>query len=277
MSDNGRNLELSGARLTWLLTAAGVPSTLQSISTDPSVYLGPAGYGGSYGSLCQAVNTAEQGRFYTAGDGTITFTSKIDKYTDTASITSQATFGDLDTISYSAITVDPASVETIINSATVSTPEGATATYKDATSVALYGEQSTNLSGVPLASSGDCLNLATYLVGLRAYPATRVVGLALTPRSDPTNLFPQVLGRQIGDRITVNRRITETLAGGSATDNYMSSDVTIEGIRHSIGVDGTWTTTYTTAPATPTANEGGYFTADDAVLSVVDSGVVAAP
>lgn len=276
-SANQRATETSGSRFTWLLTAAGVPSGLQSVNTDASVFLGPAGYGGSYGQLCQAVNSAEQGRFYTAGDGTVTVKSKVSKYTATASTTSQATFGDLDTLSYSDITIDPASVDNVINSVTVSTPEGATATYKDTTSIGLYGERPFSLSNIPLASAGDALSLATYIVTLRAYPSTRVTGMSIQPRNKPTSLFPQVLGREIGDRITVNRRITQTLVGGSTTDNYLSAQVTIEGISHSIGSNGTWVTTYTTAPATPTAYEGGYFTADDAVLSVVDSGVVAAP
>ena len=277
-SVNGRRNETSGDRLTWLLAAAGVPTTLQSISTDPSVFLGTAGYGGTYGQLCQTVNTAEQGRLYTTGDGTLTFKSKMSTYTATASTTSQATFGDVtDTLSYADITVDPAGIDSLVNSVTVTTVDGATAVYKDATSIGLYGELDATLSNVPLASSGDALSLAKYIVGLRAYPLTRVTGMRVTPRSSPSNLFPQVLTREIGDRITVNRRVSETVPGGTVTDNYLAAAVTIEGISHQISAEGDWTTTYTTAPATLSANEGGYFTADDAVLSVVDSGVVAAP
>jgi hypothetical protein len=86
--------------------------------------------------------------------------------------------------------------------------------------------------------------------------------------------YPQMLGREVGDRVTVNRRpinpSTKAITGAT-----ISEQVTIEGVSHTV-TPSAWETQFHTAPAIRTAAQGGYFTADDAALSVVDSGVVVA-
>lgn len=272
---NGRALESSADRVDWLLAAAGMTDpALLNLSTTVSSFLGPATGGGTWASQLKQVDAAEAGLLYVDGDGAATFITRVDLSTGARFTTSQATFGEESgEVAYSDIEVSAADIDDVVNVATVSIASGAAGSYRDETSIALYG-QSTVSTSAPLASTGEAANLARHLVGLRAHPGVRVRRLELTPRSDPATMYPQALGRLIGDRITVRRRPTDTLIPSTPTPE-IDVDVRIEGIRHSVTPDN-WVTSFVTAPAPLTAQEAGLFTADDAILGVVDSGVVVA-
>lgn len=272
----GRPLELSGPRMTWLLTAAGIPTALQSVTTDVSTYLGPQPSLATYGAHCKAVEAAENGRLFVSPTGAVTLRSHVWATTATAATVSQHTFGDgAGESPYADLTVDPMSVDDITNIASVSTPTGGGGTYREEASIALYGEHSTSRTA-PLSTSAAATNLAIQLATVRAYPTVRVENLTINPRAPgwESTLWPQVLGRGIGERITVKRSPTSTL-NPAVTTSTINAQVTIEGISHNWDSE-RWTTTWNTAPASLTAQEAGYFTSDDAVLSVIDSGVVVA-
>ena len=126
------------------------------------------------------------------------------------------------------------------------------------------------------ARTAAATNLAIQLATVRAYPTVRVENLTINPLAPgwESTLWPQVLGRGIGERITVKRSPTSTL-NPAVTTSTINAQVTIEGISHRWDSE-LWTTVWNTAPAPLTAQEAGYFTSDDAVLSVIDSGVVVA-
>jgi hypothetical protein len=269
-ANNGGSIEPCGTRMGRLLTAAGVPAGLQDVTTDPSVYCGGSYGGGSYGSQCKQVEAAEGGRFTQAGDGKMTFRSYVWATTATAAITSQGTFGDLASageMGYSDLVVDAGNIDDITNEVTVSIASGASTTIDDTASQAVYGIAARSVSA-PLASVGDAGNLARRIIGKRAWPTLRVERLTLNPLLAPSTMFPQALGRAIGERITVKRRPASSTVP-------IVAQVTIEGVQHIISPQN-WETVWTTAPAPPTATEAGYFTADHATLGVVDSGVVVA-
>jgi hypothetical protein len=264
--------QTTGERMySLLLDTMGEVPALWDLTTDTSTYLGPTGLGVSYAELCRQVNTAEQGRFHQDGDGVLTFRSRLWGMTATAATVSQATFGD-DTgeVPYVDIGVDPGSREDVINDVTVSLPNGTSGNYIDAESVAVHGQRSASYSA-PLASPSDAVALAKYIVGLRSWPQTRITNLTINPAGSAA-AWTQVLTRQIGDRITVNRRTTSTTTPASTTEP-ISAQVCIEQISHSIDRSGEWRTTYLTSPAPPTASEAGYFTFDDAVLGQFDAGL----
>ena len=275
----GRPGELLGARLNWLLTAAGVPAALMDLTADTDAPLGPSTYGGTYGTLVQATAQAGDARLFVDGEGVFVCRSRSWELTNAASTTSQATIGDagVDPLAYDAVAVMSANVDDITNSCTVTIAAGASGSYDDEASIAAYGLHATTLSGLPMYDVGVAESLARSIVATRKDPATRVTGLTLQPRSNPTGLFPQVLGREIGERITVNRRTTQTTTPSSTTTPITSAAVTIEGIRHSITPDGRWLTTWATSTARPTAAEAGYFTLDNTPLGFLDAGMALAP
>jgi len=272
LAADGGDGQTSGERMTALLQGAmGNKPALWTITSDVTTYLGPTGLGGSYGALALQVNTAEQGRFHQDGDGVVIFRSRNWIRTATAATVSQATFGDgAGEVPYADISIDPGSREDVINDVTVTLPNGTSGNYVDRESVTVNGLRSRTFSA-PLAAPADATGLARHIVGLRAWPQTRVTGLVINPLGSSA-AWTQVLTRKVGDRITVKRRTTETTTPSSVTEP-ISAEVCIEQITHSIDRSGTWRTTYLTSPAPPTAAEAGYFTFDDAVLGNYDAGL----
>jgi hypothetical protein len=271
----GRTGDTSGERATWLLAAAGVPSGRYTVTSDPSTFLGPAEGGGSHLSQLRAVNAAEQGRLHIDGAGRIVLRSRVWRFTNTVSITSQATFGDsTGEVPYRDVVIDAGTRDTITNTARIGTSSGATGEAVDRDSVAAYGVQPFSAGGLPLANAADAANCAQWVISERAHPRTRVRQLTVMSAGNATVAYPQMLGRELGDRVTVNRRPINP-STKAITGPTISEQVTIEGVAHVV-TPGVWETQFHTAPAIRTAAQGGYFTADDAALSVVDSGVVVA-
>ena len=95
------------------------------------------------------------------------------------------------------------------------------------------------------------------------------MALAVNPLGS-TDAWAAILGVDLGERVTVNRR---PVAGSDA----ITAAVSVERIAHVIDRAGTWRTSYLTAPVQPTAAEAGYITLDDAVLGLLDAGLSLAP
>jgi hypothetical protein len=267
----GRAFELSGARMNWLLDAAGVPAGLRDISTDTATYLGPSSAGGNFGDLCGQVAAAEAGRWFVTGAGVLTFRSHLWSHTAAAATTSQGTFND----SAADVVISPADRAEVVNEVTVSLPNGTSGTARDEESIALYGVRSRSYSA-PVASPEAAAGLAAYYVGLRAHPRMRCTSVTFDPRTAPSTLWPHMLGRKIGDRITVIRNPTATLTPASTTEP-ITMPVTIEGISRSFSAEGVCRVTWTTIPAPATSAEAGWFTLDDAVLGMLDAGISIMP
>lgn len=268
----------TGERMVSLTNLSGVyvlTPELVDLTTDRTSFLGPTALGVSWWELMRQCVTVEQGRCYVAPDGKLTYRSRLWMWTATEATTSQATFGDsTGEVPYADLQIEPGDRNQVINAVTVTMPDGSSGQYVDTVSVAAYGRRAASFQA-PCSSATDAANLARYIVGLRSHPTTRVTGLTLRPRG-ATTVWAEVLGRSIGDRITVKRRPTDTLSGGTPTEP-IAVQVVIERISHRIMRDGTWTTTLLTAPPPPTAAEGGYWTVGDAVLGLIGNGMVTIP
>lgn len=268
LGPNGGAGQVAAERMAVLLDEVGIDSSLMDLATDTSTYLGPTALGVSFGELCAQVNTAEQGRFFQAPDGVLTFRSRAHGWTATTATVSQATYGENE-IPYAAISIDPGGREEVANDVTITLPDGTSGSFTDAESVAEFGRRTASLAA-PLASPAEAASLAAHIVGLRAWPQTRITALTFNPlgRAD---VWDEVLARAIGERVTVVRRPTDTL-NPAVTTAPTSADVCIERVGHTIDRSGAWATTFLTTPAPPTAAEAGYFTLDDTVLGVLDAG-----
>ncbi len=132
----------------------------------------------------------------------------------------------------------------IRNDVTVTYNEnGDTARASDGTSIRDFGRHQYALQ-VSMADAPTAQNYANWLVQLYKDPYVRVDSLTIKPRHSPDTLFPQVFGREIGDRITVKL----TPPGGGSR---ITRDGFIRGIEHSaVAVAQDWTTTFTLQDAT---------------------------
>jgi Concanavalin A-like lectin/glucanases superfamily len=113
-----------------------------------------------------------------------------------------------------------------------------------------------------LQGDPDALSWAQWVLYVSKGGEDRFESLAVDPAADPYNLWPQVLGREIGDRIQVWHR-----PAGLASP--ISKDCFIAGITHTWNsVTSEWLTTWTLMDA---SKYGSFFTLDNPTLGKLDS------
>ena len=94
----------------------------------------------------------------------------------------------------------------------------------------------------------------------------RFESLTIDPLADPVNLWPQVLGREIGDRIQVWTR-------PAGVGSPVTKDCFIAGIAHTWdSVSSAWSTTWTLADA---SKYGSFLTLDNPTLGKLDANALA--
>jgi hypothetical protein len=265
--------EDSGARVTRILDDAGWPAASRNI-TPGDATLQPTLLGGTpvdgipvailaaggatplkvsnaqstFTPLDELQLTAdtEMGELYCDGRGFLVFRHRHALYFDTRSTTPQAVFGDAGAeLRYADVTItyDDA---TLWNGATIANTGGTVQQASDAASQQHppggYGPRVFDSENLIADSDFQALGYAQYVVAASKNPELRFSDITILPQRDPANLFPQVLTREIGDRITVTRRPP---GGGSA----ITRDVFIRGISHTI-TSKTWATTWVLQDAT---------------------------
>jgi hypothetical protein len=117
-----------------------------------------------------------------------------------------------------------------------------------------------------LQNDSDSLNWAQWVLYIAKGGEDRIESLAVDPAADPENLWPQVLGREIGDRIQIWTR-----PAGLASP--VTKDCFIVGITHMFDPRATdaspmWLTTWNLADA---SKYGSFLTLDNPTLGQLDS------
>lgn len=255
----------SGARVTRFLDAIDWPSDLRDILPGIST-LGPASWsaGTSALSALQAWADTEYGLFYIDQEGRIVWRSRHARYLDTTSLTSQATFSDdaADNICYSVENFELARDETLIrNPVTASRSGGISVTVKNQTLIdTKYGPRTWASPNTEDQKDSAVRDRAVWLLARYQEQTTRLRSMTIHPPANPTYLWPQALGRQIGDKITVKR--TPLNLG-----NTITSTQWIEGIRHKFSPT-FWATTFSGSPT----EDSAYLVLDDVTLGLLDTG-----
>jgi hypothetical protein len=263
--------ELSGARVARILAAAGWYDLAQGysdIDAGRSTVQAFTG-GGTALSLLQVTADSEAGDLYVNGSGQATFRDRYAPGNDTRSSTVQAVFGDNPgtghaagtELAYTEIT-RPDDDTTMANDIQATVDGGGNLQEaKDAASIARFlFPRSYARSDLILQSDADALSWAQYVLGLSRNDESRFDSLTIQADSDPDNLFPQVLGRELSDRIQVWR----DPPGMSA----FSKDCFISSISHDISVDG-WVTAWGLRSAAKYGSS--VFILDNATLGKLDS------
>jgi hypothetical protein len=258
--------EFSGARIERILDAitwddadrmiAAGDTTLQATDLEGDVL-----------SELQLVAESELGEVYVDGAGRIVFLNRNALLTDARSNTSQATFGDAnDGVELRMVDVDVSYDDTqLINRARITREGGSEQTANDAVSETAYLTAVHERSGLLMETDVAALNYAQWVVYQSKDPELRFDTLTIKPRRDPAALWPQTLGRELGDRITVVRRPPN---GGDPIER----DVFIRGIAHEFTNDPLdWTTTFTLQSAV----KGSFLVLDNAVLGQLDGNALA--
>lgn len=255
--------EDSGARVTRILNSIGWDTADRNLDVGDSTLQATTLDGDAWTEL-QSVQDSEIGEIYVDAGGRVAFRARHAILEDTRSNTSQATFGDGGgaELPYESVTIDydDASLYTRV----VATRDGGAAqTADDTTAQAQYLILPFDASGLLLQSDAVTAEWASFVLGQTATPELRFSTLVVNPRNNDatveTNLFTQILAREIGDRVTIIRRPP---GGGSA----IQRDVFIRGIGHDIGPV-TWRTEW----ALQSASRFEYLLLDSSVLGLLDT------
>lgn len=250
----GTSGDLPGQRIETILDAISWPDNLRSIDTG-SNRLAVQNAGNSVLQMLQEVADTESGAIYVDADGTIVFDDRVSIVTDPRCITPQATFDTTtgtgkefvdvqitydDDLIYNIIRVN----RKVTTAAGGDALTGTTVIVSNAESISLYGARTLDFE-LPLPSSygGEttygqdrATDIATALAAQYANPELRPSSLMFKPLGDPTDLWPEMLGRKLRDRVTVKFNVP---GGGAA----LQTDAFIGAIRHE-GSPNDWSTSF---------------------------------
>lgn len=242
---SGSNLsgQLAGARVGSILDWVGGFPDRSVDFAFPENGMGPVtDTFASAWQMLQDVADAELGEIWFNGAGTIVFRDRNSVYAATNRTVSQATFGDAGAeLRYTGFSLATDDVQ-IYNDISLTSNDNVVGTASDSGSIAKFYDR--KLSKTMLfqdvnatEGAGTAQRMAQFSLALLSTPDPRIDAIAFVPGADPTNLWPQALGRELGDRITVKCRPP----GRAATP--IVQDVWIRGVEHAFTAD-VWTTTF---------------------------------
>jgi hypothetical protein len=255
--------EDEGARMTRVLDDIGWPAGDRDIGAGASI-VQPAVYGGGNAlQYMQQLAKSGQGRLFDSPAGLITYRSRWWPLTNPSSTTSQATFGngagelpwsDLRPLSDSA---------RIINRVVAQRVGGELIEAEDAASITKYREQADSASDLLYTTDLEVVDYIDWRLDHYAESVPDVRAVVLDPVGG-VDLWPQVLTRQLGDRVTVRRWLP---------DGSLVLDVgfLIELISHTSDEDGS----HRTVLAVSRAETRTYLVLDDPTLGQLDTGRLA--
>jgi hypothetical protein len=246
-----------GQRAARVLDAIAWSSTLRELDTGQSA-LQSAELDMSALDHLQKVAESEFGVLYTRADGVVRLEARLN-------LANQQDYGSFT----DAIGSAPAIVaylpdygdDLIRNDVTVSRSEGVAQNVRDTASIGEYQTLSYVVDGLYHDSDALSLYAAQFILSEYKDPKQRITGLDMRPRSNPSVLYPQLLARELTDRVTV----AYTPQG---VGSQFSQTSVIEGIRHTGGPK-SWETTW--ALSTALGGTGGCFLELDTGLCGLDT------
>jgi hypothetical protein len=230
--------QYSGARVNALADVVGFPAGLRSIDTGQSHLQAELANQALTKALAylQLIEQSEQGLLFIGAQGQLNFWDRLHL---TRNATSLATFGDGggSEIPYNVGGVKLNFDRTeLFNEIPVSRVGGVLQVAADAASVTAFTERTMpSMTGLLIDSDAAAFALASSVLAQVKNPQFRVGDLELNPNAD-SRLWPQVLGREIGDCVTVNKHL---VPGGGAAIGLLCR---IEGIEHEINPPTGWKT-----------------------------------
>lgn len=255
--------EDTGARINRVLDNAGWPASLRQVATGKTTVQGTDLSSNAWTEVLLNADT-EIGEVYFDAQNRLVFRNRHAVLTEARSVNSQATFGDgAGELAFDRIGVanDDTQVRNIVR---ISRVGGTVQVAEDIASQAKYQKKTWGRSDLIMQTDAEAANYAAYVLALSKEAELRFTSIRINPVDDPDSLWPHVLGRELGDRITVKL----TPPGGGAR---IVRDVFIRGIRHEMSAD-TWFTTWTLQDATAQLS---FFVLDNATLGRLDNNSLA--
>ncbi len=225
--------ESSDTRIGNILDDVSWPAGARSLETGAADVAASStdGFTGESRTLIDETVEAEQGQFFIAKNGDATLLNRV----TFSGTTSQAMFGptstDFDYTDIAPLYDD----DELINLAEITGSTGSAVTASDSTSISNHGEHSFQSDNPSIIGEPGALNVAETLVIRNRDVMTRVTEFTVEPQQS-TALWPEILGRELQDVITVK-------VDPPGTGTTLDQEVAVEAIQHEL-VGGHWRTTY---------------------------------
>lgn len=252
--------EDSGARVERILDSADWPSGDRLIDTGVSTLQATTLEGDALDELYKTVET-ELGECYVDASGRIVFRNRHAILTESRSTSVQASFGPTIVPMMTKLSTDDA---TMWNEASISRVGGIPQIFEDSASVVRNRYKTFSVSDLLFEDDLTAMNYGQWIVYTSKDPENRFDFMTLYPIQNSATLFPQVLSREIGDRI----QISVTPPGGGST---ITRQVFIRGINHEISQEN-WVTTWTLQSATRYTSN--FFILNSATNGVLDQNIL---
>jgi len=259
----------TGTRINDILNRAGwYTSTEQrQIAAGDSTLQGTT-LGDTALNLMQIAADSEIGQLYVSGGGAVTFRNRQSLITDTRSASPAGFFGDnpggseLPVAAFGRADDDT----TIANDVQATRVGGTLQEVTDATSEALFLFPRTYArADLILQTDADALSWAQWVLYVSKAGENRFDSVSVDPQAQPYDLWPQVLGREMGDRIEATKRPIGTSA--------VTKDGFISGITHTFdAATSAWLTTWGLQDA---SKYGSFFTLDNATTGTLGANALA--
>jgi hypothetical protein len=200
-----RGVETTTARINAVLDVLGWPTSLRSIDTSDSTVQAVASDVNALSHI-QEVAASEGGLFFIATDGTASF---FGRYHVTL-LEDDDTWGDAETEKHYGSLTTSYDDTNLWNKVTVTAPDLTDQTVEDLGSQGLYGGPATSPRTLSvstlLTSETEMLDRATFLLGAYSEPHFRIESMAVDNASLDNSQWPQLLNKDLHDRILVRKR-----------------------------------------------------------------------
>lgn len=256
--------ELSGARVNRVLDSAAWPSGLdyRDVDAGKSTLQGTTLDRSAWEELAK-VQDSEIGQVYIDAAGRVVFRDRHAPMTDPKSLSVQGAFGDaagqLPFVS-AVVAYDDTTINNLVR---VSNVGGTQQTAQDATSQAQYLVHTYDRTDLILQSDAIAADYAAFVLYQTKDPELRFTSLSVNARDNDDALFPQVLGRDFGDKISLTR-----VPPGGGT---VSRESFIVGVQHEVTGPGEWVTTW----ALQSTSNWSFMVLDHSTLGVLDANAIA--
>lgn len=255
--------ETSGVRIGRVLDNIGFSSTLRDIDDGATIQgrYEPAGLNAQ--QYIDYVTASERGALFVNRDGALAFRDRVSL---TGALGGGVVFSDdggAGAVKYSDIVMEPSTIDTIRNIATVSYSDVGAITQRDQASIDDYGPSPLFIDAPTLPDATPASALAQFEVDQRKDPSTRVSMIRCPIRrpsdTETTDQVEGLLDLELFDRVSV-----EVTPVGVGSQVVKSAQVL--GIQHEITREQWWVTLY----LSPGYDTTGWFTLDTSALGGTD-------
>lgn len=254
--------EDSGTRVHRVLDSVSWPVGSRDVDAGDSTLQGTTLDRSAWEELLK-VQDSEIGHVFVDGRGYVVFRSRRSPMTDAASTTVQGAFGDdVGQLPFvdAAVSYDDTALNNLVR---ISNVGGTQQVAEDITSQQQYLVHTFDRSDLILQTNDEAASYAGFVLYQTKDPELRFTSLTLAGHDDPDALFPQILGREIGHRVSLTRRPP----GGGV----MSRECFVVGITHEVPGPNEWRTTWTLQ----TAARWAFLTLDHTSLGTLDNNAIA--